>query len=385
MPSVIHGVSIMTVQGEDTYVGKISLRDLFDDQNKKLSSERLEGFLENIVDLSLEGHDARPELLVKFIYDGELIILTQEQADRLLKDPSYQGGYLNELRHAVERALKGDVACIRQELIVLVMMARMTLEQFKKESNIDKLEVLRQYPILERTEKEVDKILSDIEDMSRRIEKARSLHPIISEYESKVGQMVNKQMDADLSTARQIAWELQMKKKHYLFCCRSMESDIKGIQFRRLDLQKIKRRLISIHNYLLAQKVNELNIEVDTLKKKIKEQIASGQSIESISNTISSSDPNQENLKELEAMIKVLEEREQQVQSIKVQTNVFQKDESMTTLVINDIESTVCKNSNMVDPTDQIENLTARNKRIEKSKSPGSTKSARMVTLQRRR
>ncbi len=268
-------------QVKNPCLGKVSLQDLSDSSSGNISPVKLEKFLRNVVDLSVEKHGIRPDALVKVVYDGELLVLTQEQADHLLQDPVYRNEILDDLRIAVERALKGDAACVRQELMVMIMMARMTLDQFRRNANINQIEIVRQYPILERTEKEADRIVKEIELMSSRIDRVRSQHPIIAEYETKIGQMVAMQQSADLLGAKQIAKELRSKKKHYLFCCRAIEPDIKGIQFRRLDLQRIKRRVLSIHQYLLEQKVEHVQIEMDTLQGRIKLH-NSGQDIESI-------------------------------------------------------------------------------------------------------
>jgi hypothetical protein len=368
----------------DACVGRVSLNNLVEGDGKEISAERLEEFLESMIDLSSEHHGVRPDALVKVIYDGELIVLTQEQADHLLQDPTYEGESLNDLRAAVERALKGEAAFIRQELMVLVMMARMTLDQFRKDTTIDQVEIARLYPVLERTEKEADKILKEIEDMSNRIEKSRSQHPIISEYESKVGQMVALQQSADLIAAKRIAYELKSKKKHYLFCCRAMEPDIKSIQFRRLDLQKIKKRLLSIHRYLLAQKVDGLQFEVDSIKEKIK-SFSSGQSIEKISISTASADKTNENLQELEKMIQVLQEREEQIKSIETQTGVFHKGEEKTETIISEIATNVLHVPKSADLNEQIADMEAQRKMRKEPERTEAFKPSRMVTLHRRR
>lgn len=367
----------------DSCVGKISLHDLSGEDGKEISTERLEEFLGSMLDLSCEHHGVRPDALVKVIYDGELLVLTQEQADHLLQDPVFGGDTLNELRSAVERALKGEAAIVRQELMVLVMMARMTLDQFRKNPKIDQVEIIRLYPVLERTEKEADKILKEIEDMSNRIDKTRSQHPIISEYETKVGQMVALQQSADLLSAKRIAHELKSKKKHYLFCCRAMEPDIKSIQFRRMDLQKIKKRLLSIHRYLMAQKVDELNIEVDAIKEKIK-ALSSGQSVDKVSISAATANKTNENLQELEKMLGLLQEREEQIKSIETQNGVYHKDESKTESVISEIATNVLHVPKVSDLTDQITEMEAQRKMRKEPERNEAYRPSRMVTLHRR-
>lgn len=368
----------------DSCIGKISLQDLAGSDGKDLSPEKLQCFLDGVIDLSAERHGIRPDALVKVIYDGELIVLTQEQADHLLQDPVFGGESLNELRAAVERALKGEAAFIRQELMVLIMMARMTLDRYRKDPKINQVEIARQYPVLDRTEKESNKILREIDDMSERIDKIRSQHPIIADYETKVGQMVAMQQSADLQGAKRIAMELRSKKKHYLFCCRAMEPDIKGIYFRRLDLQKIKKRLLSLHKYLLEQKVDELHIEVDSIKEKIK-ALSSGQAVESASGSSVSNTNTNENLQQLESMIQLLQKREDELKNMRTQNKVFEKGESKTDAVIGEITHNILKVSSTVDVSDQIADLEAQRKmRREPSKSEGP-KYCRMVTLHRRK
>lgn len=365
-------------------LGKISLQDLISEDGGELSPEKLEEFLHEVIDLSAEKHEARPDALVKVVYNGELLVLTQEQADHLLQDPLYLGESLAGLRSAVERALKGDAACIRQELLILIMMARMTLDQFKKDNRINTMEIVRQYPLLDRTEKEAKQILREIEEMSERIHIRRSQHPIISDYETKVGQMLALQQSADLHGAKRIALELQSKKKHYLFCCKALEPDVIGIQYRRMDLQKIKKRVLSIHKYLLEQTVDGIQVELDSIKEKIK-LLSSGQCANSSTDAADSNRSSDNHLDELEKLLKKLEERENELNSAKKQNTFFTQDESKIDSVITEISTNILNVHNNPDLSEKISELEAQRKLRKTPDKTNEPKHARMVTLTRRR
>ncbi len=372
------------VENTDVCVDRVSLHSLSDENSGDVSFEKLDRFLNQVVDMSTEKHSIRPDALIKIIYEGELIVLSNEQADHLLQDPTYSGDSLYDLRNAVERALKGDAAFIHQELMVLIMMAKMTLDKFREDPTIDQIEITRQYPVLERTELEAKQIINEIEEMPSRIEKSRSQHPIISDYESKIGQMIAMQQAADLHSAKRIAMELRSKKKNYLFCCRAMEPDIKGIQFRRLDLQKIKKRLVSMHKYLMAQKIDDIHLEVDSIKKKIRSLSGdnSDSSISSISNDI---DKTSDNLNELEKMSLLLQEREGIMLGMEKQNEAYDKDASKTDKVINDIACNVLKTPQAADISDQISTLQSKQKMRPKPNKTDGPKFARMVTINRRK
>ena len=244
-------------------VAKISFHDLFGNE-EQASLKKLNQFLTNVVDLSSETHGVSSAALVRIVHNEELIWLTQEQADRYLQNHRFHGNEAS-LRKAVEKALKGESKYIKQELQVLMTMAELTMEQCRKDPNIDQIEVRRLVPQLKRSQIEIN-----IESLEENIEEVRKQQPQIVNYEKKVGELLEHQNKGQWSSARQVAHELEKKKNQYLLSCRAIEPDLNSISFRRLDLQKVKKRLLSIHRYLCAQKVDGLEIEISELRRRMR-------------------------------------------------------------------------------------------------------------------
>lgn len=250
-------------------VAKVSFHDLFGDDDEQTSLKKLNQFLGNVVDLSSETHGVSSAALVKIAHNDELIWLTQEQADRYLQNHSYHGNE-GELRKAVEKALKGESVYIKQELQVLMTMAELTMEQCRNDPGIDQVEVRRLVPQLTRSQLEIDRALQDIAELEENIAEVRKSQPQIVKYEKKIGELLDHKSKGQWDSARTIAKELEKKKNQYLLSCRAIEPDLNTITFRRLDLQKVKKRLLSIHRYLCAQKLDGLEMEINELRKRIR-------------------------------------------------------------------------------------------------------------------
>ncbi len=360
-----------------SYIAQVSLQDLFKEDDE-ISKEKLERFLTQMVDENNGNQRIDPDALIKVVYDGRLIVMNEKQAESMLNDPTFDGA--RELRLAVTKALKGEPAYIQQELMVLSAMARMTMDHYKSDPQIDKMELNRLYPLLDRTKHETDQILSEIKEMEDHIQKIRSQHPIITEYESKVGEMVGRKQASDLNSAHQIAQELKSKKKNYLFSCRAMQPDLQGIQFRRLDLQKKKKRILRVHRFLTAQKMDGLRMETNKLKEKI-QSIKNGAE----SPPDASSSPMESSLDQLNELSENLKEKEKQIETINTQDAVYEIDESKTGAVIEDIAHNVL-NEPELDISDRISELDTKNRIKPNNKYDAVFKNySRMVTKKRRK
>jgi hypothetical protein len=359
-------------------VATVSFHDLFGDNDERVSLDKLNHFLSNIVDLSSETHGVSSAALVRIVHNDELIWLTQEQADTYLQDHSYKGKDAS-LKKAVEKALKGESKFIKQELQVLMTMAELTMEQCRKDPSLDQVEVRRLIPQLKRSQLEIDNALNDIDDLEKRIAETRGSQPQIVSYEKKVGKLLEHKQKGQWDDAKKIASELEKKKNQYLLSCRAIEPDLTSINFRRLDLQKVKKRLLSIHCYLCAQKLDGLEMEINELRKRMKS--LQGQPGDFDSPRDSELESNSFEKKKISEL---LEYDQTLVTTISREDKLFKKQESDTQSVITEIACNILKKPEL-DISEQIADLSAKQKMLNRPRVKPKAPVARMAFLAKKK
>ncbi len=358
-------------------IAKISFHDLFRDECENASLSKLNDFLTKIVDLSSETHGVSSAALVKIIHNNDLIWLTQQQADQYLQTNRYHDQEAS-LRKAVEKALKGESKCIKQELQVLMTMAELTMEQCRNDPYIDQIEVRRLVPQLKRSQNEIDQAVEDIERLEDHIADTRKSQPQIVNYEKKVGELLEHKHNGQWDKARQIARELEKKKTQYLLNCRAIEPDLNSINYRRLDLQKVKKRLLSIHRYLCAQKVDGLEIEINELRKRMKTlQLKPVDRIPAEANEPSF-------MYEMKELSERIEHDEELLTTVSSQDRLFKTQESSTQSVITEIACNVLKQPE-IDITEQLAGLNARQKTLDSPRAKPKAPITRMAFLAKKK
>ncbi|MDP8242896.1 MAG: hypothetical protein P9L94_02360 [Candidatus Hinthialibacter antarcticus] len=359
-------------------VAKVSFHELFGDENEHASLEKLNQFLTSVVDLSSETHGVSSAALVKIVHNNELIWLTQEQADRYLQNHRFHGQEAS-LRKAVEKALKGESKFIKQELQVLMTMAELTMEQCRKDPDIDQIEVRRLVPQLKRSQVEIDNALKDIEELEANIAEVRNQQPQIVNYEKKVGELLEHKSNGQWDSARKIACELEKKKNQYLLSCRAIEPDLNSVSFRRLDLQKVKKRLLSIHRYLCAQKVDGLEMEINELRSRMK-------SLQGQPGDVQSAPPPEHISQDIEMkkISELLEFDQTLLTSISRQDRLLKSQESNTQSVITEIACNVLKKPEL-DISDQLSELAAKQKMLGSPRVKPKAPITRMAFLARKK
>lgn len=355
---------------------KVSFHELFGEE--EASVDKLNSFLNSVVDLKNETHSVSSSTLIKIIHNGEILWLTQAQADSYLQQQVIHSGE-SELRAAVERALKGETKAVKQELSVLLTMAQITIDECKNDPNVDQVEIRRLIPVVKRTQSEIMQIVEDIGELEDHVAKVRQEQPDIRAYEAKVGDLMAKKSEGDWDEAKRIAEELLKKKQYYLLCCRSVEPDIRAIYSRRLDLQKVKKRLISMHRYLCTQKVDGLEHEISELKERIRS--IREHSNENIVDEMKSKPVSKE---ELDRLTKQLQQERSALLSMSREDKIYKQKESDTQSVINEIANNVLKKPEL-DISEQITALNGRQRLKQKPSASASKSTARMVIMERKK
>lgn len=362
----------------------IQLNDLCDPKTGEIQPDKLDRFLNECAESIDATYSARPDMLVKIIHNGELLILSHEQADHILKDPTYNNESMSELKQSIERALKGDAHIIKQEIEVLTHMARNLLTRFEQDTQVNQMEVKRLKPMLHRCDSEATTLVSDCMTLSDHIETARAQNPIISEYETKVSQMLQCQEQADLKTAKKLASQLASEKKNYLYAIRSIQPDFQSLQYARLQLQKIKKRIISIQKYILAQKKDLLEEEIERLRSvTTTSQSHEEPSTEQAPSNDAAEKPQISSEEKIEQLMNKLDDKEKELSAFQTQAHFNERDEHSLNKVIDEIATNVLNLPEESDLSEAVE----QQKKQRKSKPPKATPNApaqqgtmRMVT-----
>ncbi|MBI1390631.1 MAG: hypothetical protein GC154_19550 [bacterium] len=355
-----------------TCIAKISFDDLFDETDPSKFEERLSGFLKNIVDSSSQTHGVSSDALVRIVHNGEILWMTQQQADQFLQQ--HRGtSQESSLRAAVERALKGESQNTRHELLALLGTAKLSIEHLKDNPGVSKLELHELKPFLQRTQSEIDDILKEVASMETHVANVRQDQPAIREYEAKVGEMLEKKKADDWDGARRIAMELQQKKNFYLLCCRSIEPEIRALYHRRLDLQKIKKRLLNVHRNLCAHKAGRLELEIGEIRDRV-QSLQQGAAVSNSANTA----------REVEELSKKLEKNRKEAEALNRQNRYFVQEENRTQAVISEIACNVLKQPEL-DISQQVAHLHSRQKLAPTHFRTSTQSRSRMVTMERRK
>ncbi len=207
-----------------------------------------------------------PNELVRFVHQGTVHWITQEEAHTYLQLADEEDKRQNAIKKEIKRSLRGETQALADELSVLLAIAASSLSRYKREKAIPSEEIRRIEPALQRRFTEVESSLDCLREVERLIEQKRKKEPIFEEYESQLGQMLNLQRYGKSKEAAVLARDLVEKKRRYLIRSRALEPDIYTTYFYRLELQKIKKRILSTQKYLSAQRENNLEEEIEHLK-----------------------------------------------------------------------------------------------------------------------
>ncbi len=243
----------------------ISFQHLFGDSGGELSMERVEAFLNKVVEIASEQAKVNPNALVRVVHDNRITWMTQEQASEFLKSTSESA----TLRQDIEAALKGKLIHIRQELEILLALARYTFDKFKTHELIPAEQIQRLEPSLQRRACEIKDGVSQTAESESLVEEKRRRNPIIGQFEEMMGRFLQAKSQGNLQEAAQLAKSLEASKKHYVLFTRSLEPDIRTIYYHRLNLQKTKKRLLQTQNQLCYTRKDSLVLELNELKKNI--------------------------------------------------------------------------------------------------------------------
>lgn len=322
----MNGFDIQQVPG-------ISFQDLFGSNNGEISMERVEAFLNKVVELASEQAQVNPNALVRVMHGGRITWMTHEQAAEYMKESSAS----STIRQDVENALKGELKHIRQELEVLLAIAQYTLDQFRKNQLVAPEEIKRIEPGLQRRQYEIREGVSQTAESETLVEEKRRRNPIINEFELMMGQFLREKSKGDMQKAAELAKVLSEKKKQYILITRALEPDVRTIYYHRLNLQKTKKRLLHTQNELCSSRKDSLVIELNDLKGKLTSVKQQTQEAEYAGQDTAAATIDRIDLYDEGQVKREITEKVTELETLKKETAIIDRQEAAVDSVINTI------------------------------------------------
>lgn len=232
-----------------------------------LTPDRLESVLEKVIADALKQASLEGAALIRVAGDDGIRFLTLEEAAAYVQSSPEKEE--SDLKRNLEKALREDPRVLEKEIQIVLWLARLTLKKYRDNALILPEEIRRVEPQLLRLARQVHYQLKKLRECSHKIKELRQKHPILTEFEQKVIQLLQYQKAGDQDQARELAHQLGMIKHQYLRFSRGIESDIQASNILRLDLQRQKKSILSCHRYLAAQREGRLQETSHGLRKNI--------------------------------------------------------------------------------------------------------------------
>lgn len=348
-------------------IAGVSFDQIFGSDGENTSFERVEAFLDKVVAVASEQAQQTPNQLVRVVSNGKVTWMTQEQALDFIKINDTQ-----QMKKDIERALRGELKVIRQELEILIAIAMYTLDHYKTNETLDEKEIQALEPSINRRRRELNDGVSETAASETLLAEKRKRAPVLQEYETNMADFLSSKARGDMQRAAELAKWLEMNKKKYVLLSRSIEPDVRTIYYHRLNLQKTKKRIINTQNELCTSRQDALKVELQTIQTQLNEVHQA---------TVSSESDGMENavgdLKELsrtdstidmgEAQ-KMLLEKTNELTALENESKVLEKQSNEVQGVINVIAEDVLKEPGLKDDVSNALKATAKPK-IETTKA----------------
>jgi hypothetical protein len=322
--------------GNNNVVG-ISFSQLFGEDSANLSMEKVEAFLQQAVKFTSEKAKVNPNQLVRIVHGKKVMWMTQVQASEYLKTEASD----SQMQKDIERALRGGLKYLRQELEILLALAISTFTQFKEAEAINQKDIERIEPSLKRRQQEINEGISETSECEAILEAKRRKNPLLDEYEEMMGHFITAKTNGDMQTAMQLAKGLAEKKKYYLLLARGIEPDIRTIYYHRLNLQKTKKRILNTQGELCNSRQDALQLEISELQQNLNSVQAQGNLAAEDGLDAASMTLGKLSQYDLENVKKELTEKSTELLSLKTESGIIQKQESECEAVIEHIQSDV--------------------------------------------
>lgn len=348
-------------------IAGVSFDQIFGSDGESTSFERVEAFLDKVVAVASEQAQQDPNQLVRVVSNGKVTWMTQEQAVDFLKINDTQ-----QMKKDIERALRGELKVIRQELEILIAIAMYTLDHYKTNEILDEKEIQALEPSINRRRRELNDGVSETASSETLLAEKRKRAPVLHEYETNMADFLSSKARGDMQRAAELAKWLEMNKKKYVLLSRSIEPDVRTIYYHRLNLQKTKKRIINTQNELCTSRQDALKVELQTIQSQLNEVHQA--TVSSESDGMESAVGDLRELSRTDSTIdmgeahKMLAEKTNELTALENESKVLEKQSNEVQSVINVIAEDVLKEPGLKDDVSNALKATAKPK-IETTKA----------------
>lgn len=301
-----------------------------------VSIGKVEAFLDRLAGVAAEEARTSPNRLIKIVHGSQVIWMTQLQAAEFMEED------LNSrLQDDVEKALKGDLKFVRQELEILYAVLVYAFKQYKEQNEIAEKDISRIEPTLNRRKMEIQSAVSQTAEYEARITEKRRKNPLLNEYEELMGQFLNEKNKENSQNLVDLARKLMEYKKKYLLLARSLEPDVKAAYFQRLNLQKTKKKLLSAQSELCSCRSDVIEFEIKELQESLHDihhtlERAQAESEQSVSLSMG-----RDSLFDIEGTKNRIMDKSNELSAVEMEKAAIQKQEAAVDMVIEHISTNI--------------------------------------------
>jgi len=216
----------------------VSVKEFYESNSNELNYEKFKAKISKYTNSIAEKKQSKSEHIIRFVNKGRVIWMTPEQAEQMLMKDE------NGLKEDIEKALKGDLIAVQQEIQILLANLRHTLEEYREKKALPSEEVKRFTPLLEQREKELKAGVEDSILAGNLLEAKKKSKPFVNEYEQLLAQFIAVRDEQNSMLTRYLAQQLQKHKGTYLQQMETLEKEMNQTYQSRLNLQKSKRNIL---------------------------------------------------------------------------------------------------------------------------------------------
>lgn len=307
----------------------ITLEELFSYSAETIDFTQLNNLLEGIVQKALGDRGLSEDQLVRVVDSGRIYWLTAAEAKEKMKLAKEQQD--ERLKHSLNFALNATSKQLGMEIQVLMAIAFHTLNTYHDRELIPLAEIKRTEPNLTRISRTVIYQLDQLREIEIQMDDLRQKNPILDDFETKMGQLLNHQKKGNSQEALVLARELAGMKQKYLRVSRGMQGHNRDNAHMRYEIQHSKKSTLSWQRYMAAQREGILQEENQDLRK----------SVENVKVLLERAvDEKKERFqKQFEYRSRQLKENQQELDKVQQEIEYFKTKEEETDQVISQFET----------------------------------------------
>ncbi|MFH1738770.1 MAG: hypothetical protein ABIH23_07160 [bacterium] len=245
----------------------IDIEQFFNPSEQSYFFKKRFGYWEIDKEPVIKKRNVAEDDLVKVIHKGRVMWFTPAEARRLLEDCEDEGKSAASFKANLEKALRGSSRSLADEIRVLFNLAIATLSQRIEEGIVKDEQAEDMTNSLRRRFEIVEENIEELLGLEKELTERKRSEPIFASYEKKLAEFMRLQKSGETLAAAALAKQLVQEKKHYVIRSRSLEPLTYAAYYYRLDLQKLKGRVLDTQRQLCDMRDSIVQHELQQLRK----------------------------------------------------------------------------------------------------------------------